>query len=43
MTVREFVDEHYRHFNAGTVSGAARSLTGFLSEEGNSFSPWQGQ
>ena len=37
MTVREFVDEHYRHFNAGTVSGAARSLTGFLSEGGQLF------
>ena len=37
MTVREFVDEHYRHFNAGTVGRAARSLTGFLSDGGRLF------
>ena len=37
MTVREFVDEHYRHFNAGTVGRAARSLTGFLTDGGRLF------
>ena len=37
MAVREFVDEHYRHFNAGTVGRAARSLTGFLTDGGRLF------
>ena len=37
MTIRTFVDEHFRHFNAGTVGRAARSLTGFLGEGGRLF------
>ncbi len=37
MSVRTFVDEHYRHFNAGTLGRAARSLNGFLEEGGQVF------
>ncbi len=37
MGVREFVDEHYLHFNAGTLGRAARSLTEFLDEGGRLF------
>ncbi len=37
MTIRTFVDEHFRHFNAGTVGRAARSLTGFLGDGGRLF------
>ncbi len=34
MTVRAFVDEHYRHFNAGTLRRAADSLVDHLEQGG---------
>ena len=37
MSIRAFVDEHYRHFNAGTLGRAARSLNGFLQKGGRIF------
>lgn len=37
MGVREFVDEHYRHFNAGTLQRASRSLNDFLASDGKIF------
>ena len=37
MTVREFVDLHYRHFNAGELARAAHSLTQFLADGGKIF------
>ena len=40
VSVRTFVDEHYRHFNAGTLGSAARSLNGFLEEGAKFLSPW---
>lgn len=35
MSVREFVDEHYRHFNAGELAKAARSLSEFIDAGGS--------
>jgi len=35
--VRAFVDEHYRHFNAGTLQRASESLVSFLGEGGKVF------
>lgn len=37
MGVRNFVDEHFRHFNAGTLQRASRSLNEFLGSEGKVF------
>ena len=37
MSIRDFVDEHYRHFNAGALASAARSLTAFLEQGGRVF------
>ena len=37
VSVRAFVDEHYRHFNAGTLQRAARSLTEFINAGGKVF------
>ncbi|MDE0869629.1 MAG: deoxyhypusine synthase family protein [Candidatus Poseidoniaceae archaeon] len=37
MSVRQFVDQHYRHFNAGELARAAHSLTQFLSGGGKIF------
>jgi len=37
MSVRTFVDQHYRHFNAGELARAARSLTQFLEDGGKIF------
>ncbi|MCH1541313.1 MAG: deoxyhypusine synthase family protein [Candidatus Poseidonia sp.] len=37
MGMRTFIDEHYRHFNAGTVQRTAESLTAFLEGEGKLF------
>ena len=37
MSVRAFVDEHYRHFNAGALQSAAASLTDFLESGGKLF------
>ena len=35
MAVREFVDEHFRHFNAGVLAKTARSLTEFVDSGGS--------
>lgn len=37
MSIRTFVDEHYRHFNAGALAATARSLTAFLNNGGRLF------
>lgn len=37
MTIRSFVDEHYRHFNAGALASTARSLTAFIENGGQLF------
>ena len=37
MSVRNFVNEHYRHFNAGELASAAVSLTDFLDNGGKVF------
>ena len=37
MSVRQFVDQHYRHFNAGELARAAHSLTQFLAGGGKIF------
>lgn len=37
MTIRAFVDEHYRHFNAGALASTARSLTTFIENGGRLF------
>ena len=37
MSIRAFVDEHYRHFNAGALASTARSLTAFLQQGGRVF------
>ena len=37
MSVRAFVDHHYRHFNAGALKSAASSLTDFLQSGGKLF------
>ena len=37
MTIRAFVDEHYRHFNAGALASTARSLTVFIENGGRLF------
>ena len=37
MSIRAFVDEHYRHYNAGSLADAARSLTEFLANGGKMF------
>ncbi|DAC56732.1 MAG TPA: deoxyhypusine synthase, partial [Candidatus Poseidoniales archaeon] len=37
VSIRAFVDEHYRHFNAGTLGRAARSLNDFLENGGRIF------
>ena len=37
MSIRTFVDEHYRHFNAGALAATARSLTAFLNDGGRLF------
>ena len=37
MLIREFVDQHYRHFNAGELARAAHSLTQFLADGGKIF------
>jgi deoxyhypusine synthase len=37
MGVRRFVDEHYFHFNAGTLKRTAQSLQEFLSNDGKIF------
>lgn len=37
MGIRAFVDEHYRHFNAGTLQQAARSLTESIEHGGQVF------
>lgn len=34
MGVREFVEEHYKHFNAGELARCAESLHGFLDQGG---------
>ena len=37
MSIRAFVDEHYHHFNAGTVRRAAVSLVEHLEQGGRLF------
>ncbi len=37
MSIRTFVNQHYRHFNAGELARAAQSLTSFLSDGGKIF------
>ena len=37
MSVRDFVNEHYRHFNAGTVKRASASLVDMLESGGKLF------
>ena len=37
MSIRSFVDEHYRHFNAGTVARASSSLVEVLDDGGRVF------
>ena len=37
MSIRAFVDEHYRHFNAGALAATATSLTEFLANGGRLF------
>ena len=37
MSIRAFVDEHYRHFNAGTVARASASLVDHLAAGGRIF------
>ena len=37
MSIRSFVDEHYRHFNAGTVARASASLVEVLDDGGRVF------
>lgn len=37
MPIRRFVDEHFRHFNAGTLQRAAHSLVDFLEQGGRLF------
>ncbi|MDB2397926.1 deoxyhypusine synthase family protein [Candidatus Poseidoniales archaeon] len=37
MSIRAFVDEHYRHFNAGALAATATSLTDFLANGGRLF------
>jgi len=37
MSVRQFVDQHFRHFNAGELARAAHSLTQFLAGGGKIF------
>jgi len=37
MFIRKFVDEHYRHFNAGELARTAQSLTQFLADGGKIF------
>ena len=37
MSIRAFVDEHYRHFNAGTVARASASLVDHLAGGGGIF------
>ena len=37
MSIRAFVDEHYRHFNAGTVARASASLVDHLAGGGRIF------
>ena len=37
MSIRSFVDEHYRHFNAGALAATATSLTEFLANGGRLF------
>ena len=37
MGVRDFVNEHYRHFNAGTVQRASESLVNMLQSEAKIF------
>ena len=37
MSIRAFVDEHYRHFNAGALAATATSLTAFLASGGRLF------
>ena len=37
MSIRSFVDEHYRHFNAGTVARASSSLVEVLEDGGRVF------
>ena len=34
LGVREFVEEHYKHFNAGELARCAESLHGFLDQGG---------
>ncbi len=34
MTIREFVERHYHHFNAGALSDCAESLNDFLRNDG---------
>jgi deoxyhypusine synthase len=37
VSIRAFVDEHYRHFNAGALASTARSLEAFLNDGGRLF------
>jgi deoxyhypusine synthase len=37
VSIRAFVDEHYRHFNAGALAATATSLTAFLASGGRLF------
>jgi deoxyhypusine synthase len=37
VSIRSFVDEHYRHFNAGALAATATSLTEFLANGGRLF------
>lgn len=37
MSVRKFVNEHYRHFNAGSLASASQSLLRFLDSGGKIF------
>lgn len=37
MGIRNFVNEHYRHFNAGELAAASQSLTDFLADGGKIF------
>ena len=37
MSIREFIDSYFHHFNAGEIKRAAQSLTSFVDEGGKIF------
>ena len=34
MSIREFIEDNYRHFNAGVLAECAESLRGFIGNKG---------